>query len=151
MKALTPWTRTISPWNELEQLQERVNRVFGLNTPTFFTDDAVLWRPAVNLREEDTEYLLTAELPGMKLDDIEVDIDKDVLVLKGAKRTEFEEEKEGRWHIYERHYGNFERSFTLPRAVEAENVKAAFANGVLTIHMPKKKEAMGRKIEIREK
>lgn len=151
MKALTPWTRTLSPWNELENLQERVNRVFGLTTPTFFSDENVIWRPAVNLKEEEGEYLLTAELPGMRLDDIEVDIDKDVLLLKGEKKSEHKEEREGRWHIYERNYGSFERSFTLPRAVQTENVKAEFDNGILTVHMPKKKEAMGRKVEIHKK
>lgn len=149
MKALTPWTRAMSPWNELEQLQDRVNRVFGLNTPFF--DEPLAWRPAVNLKEEDNEYILTAELPGMELKDIEVDVDKDTLTLKGEKKYEHEETKEGRWHLYERSYGTFERSFALPRAVEAEKVRAEFEDGVLTVHLPKRKEAMGRKVEIAKK
>jgi len=149
MKALTPWTRTLSPWNELEELQSRVNRVFGLTSPFF--DEPIAWRPAVNLKEEDNEYLLTAELPGMDLNDIEVDVDKDTLTLKGEKKYEHEETKEGRWHLYERSYGTFERSFTLPRAVEADKVRAVFENGILTVHMPKRKEAMGRKVEIAKK
>lgn len=150
MKALTPWTRTLSPWNELEELQSRVNRVFGLTSPFF--DEPAPWRPAVNLKEEDNEYLLTAELPGMDVKDIEVDVDKDTLTLKGEKKYEHEETREeGRWHLYERSYGHFERSFTLPRAVEAERVRADFQNGILTVHMPKRKEAMGRKVEISKK
>jgi HSP20 family protein len=149
MKALTPWTRAMSPWNELEQLQERVNRVFGLTTPYF--DEPVAWRPAVNLKEEDNEYILTAELPGMELKDIEVDVDKDVLTLKGEKKHEHEETREGRWHLFERSYGTFERSFGLPRAVESDKVKAEFADGLLKVHLPKRKEAMGRKVEISRK
>jgi HSP20 family protein len=148
MKALTPWTRALSPWEELDKMQERVNRVFGLTSPSFFSEEALAWQPAVNLREVDGEYLLTAELPGLELKDIEVDVDRDTLTLKGEKKSEHEEKKEGRWHLYERCYGAFERSFTLPRAVEADKVKAEFANGILTVHLPKKKEAMGRKIEI---
>lgn len=149
MKSLTPWTRSALPWNELEQLQNRVNRVFGLTSP--YLDEPVAWRPAVNLKEEDNEYLLTAELPGMDLKDIDVDVDKDTLTLKGEKKYEHEETKEGRWHLYERSYGTFERSFILPRAVEADQVRAEFTDGVLTVHMPKRKEAMGRKVEIARK
>lgn len=151
MNALTPWARPRSPWNELDQLQERVNRVFGLTAPSFLTEEPLAWRPSVNLRELDEEYLLTAELPGMELDDIEVDIDRDTLTLKGEKKAEHETEKEGRWHLYERSYGSFERTFTLPRAVEPDAVKARFDEGILTVHMPKRKEAMGRKIEIARK
>ena len=148
MKALTPWTRALSPWEELDKMQERVNRVFGLTSPTFLTEEGLGWQPAVNLKEDDGEYLLSAELPGLGLEDIEVDVDRDTLTLKGEKKFEHEEKKEGRWHLYERSYGSFERSFTLPRAVEAEKVKAEFDNGILTVHLPKRKEAMGRKIEI---
>lgn len=149
MKALTPWTRAVSPWGEMERIQDRVNRVFGLTTPFF--DEPMAWRPAVNLKEEDNEYVLSAELPGMELADIEVDVDRDTLTLKGEKKHEHEETREGRWHLYERAYGSFERSFTLPRAVEAEKVKAEFADGILQVHLPKRKEAMGRKVEISKK
>ena len=149
MKALTPWARAVSPWNELEQLQDRVNRVFGLTTPFF--EEPLAWKPAVNLKEEDNEYILSAELPGMELKDIEVDVDRDTLTLKGEKKHEHEETREGRWHIHERCYGSFERFFTLPRAVEADKVKAEFAEGILTVHLPKRKEALGRKVEISRK
>jgi len=152
MNALTPWTRSRSPWNELDQFQERVNRIFGLTAPAFLPDEALAWSPAVNLKEEDHEYLLTAELPGMDLEDIEVDVDRDTLILKGEKKAEHEEKnKEGRWHLYERSYGTFERTFTLPRAVEMEKVKAEFDNGILKVHLPKRAEAMGRKVEIAAK
>ncbi|MDT8342257.1 MAG: Hsp20/alpha crystallin family protein [Longimicrobiales bacterium] len=149
MKALTPWTRTLSPWSELESLQERVNRVFGTRSP--FLDEALAWRPAVNLKEDEGEYVLTAELPGMELENIELDVDRDTLTLKGEKKHQAEEAREGRWHLYERMEGSFERTFALPRAVEAEQVRAEFQNGVLTVHLPKRKEAMGRKVKITRK
>lgn len=150
MNALTPWTRTRNPWQELESLQDRVNRVFGLSLPTFNASETVAWLPATDLKEVEGEYLLTSELPGMTANDVQIDVDKDMLVLKGEKKTEREEE-EGRWHLLERTNGSFERSFALPRAVDVEKIKAEFADGVLTVHLPKKKEAMGRKIDIVKK
>jgi HSP20 family protein len=106
------------------------------------------WLPAVELIEEDEEFVLTAELPGMSKDDVSVSVDDNVLTLKGEKKIE-REESHDRAHIREREYGAFERSFTLPRNVVPGKIRADFRDGLMLIHLPKGEEAKSRKIEIK--
>lgn len=82
--------------------------------------------------------------------DIEIDVEDDVLTLRGGKRTGREEERTdgGRWHLVERSHGAFQRAFTLPRSVDPASIEAQFENGVLTIHLPKRQESKGRRISI---
>lgn len=151
MNSLIPRSRSrMSPWQELETLQDRVNRLFGRPLPTLQLEEPMEWMPIVNLVEADDEFVLTAELPGMKPEDVEVDVEENVLTLKGEKKAE-REEKEGRWHLMERTHGAFERCFTLPRTVEPDRIRADFENGLLRVHLPKRKESKGRKIEINGK
>jgi HSP20 family protein len=148
MNALAPWRTRISPWQDLETLRERLDRAFGW--PAFPNEGSAAWIPAVDLEENDKEFVLTAELPGVKEKDVDVEFDQNMLTLKGEKRTEREEttEKNGRWHVIERSHGQFVRSFTLPPAVDPTKAKADFKDGVLTVHLPKRKEATARKIAI---
>ena len=105
------------------------------------------WMPAVEMVEKDEELVLTAELPGVKFEDVEIDLEDNFLTIRGEKKDE--KEKEGRrYHVWERSYGSFERAFTLPRTVDPENIKAQYDDGILTVHLPKTKEARGRKIAI---
>jgi HSP20 family protein len=149
MNALTPWRTRIAPWQDLDTLQSRLDRLFG-RFPAFTSEEPAEWIPAVNLEEKDNELVLTAELPGMKEKDVELEIEENVLTLRGEKRTEREEKKEknGRWHVIERSHGEFLRSFTLPPSVDASKAKANFGDGVLTIHIPKRAESTARKIAI---
>lgn len=136
-----------SPWNELESLSGRLNRLFdeGLSEGS----DGSTWAPAVNVEESGDELLLTAELPGMNRNDIEIELENNVLTIRGEKREEREEgSEERRYHVWERRYGAFQRSFTLPRTVQADDITAEFADGVLHVRMPKSEEAKGRKIQI---
>jgi HSP20 family protein len=155
MRALTTrrWGADVSPWHELENLGGRMRRWMDypdFGTPLFktplFSEDA--WLPAVELVEEDSEFVLTAELPGMSKEDVHVSVDDNVLTLKGEKKTE-REVAHDRMHIRERGYGTFERSFTLPRNVEAEKIRADFHDGLVEIHMPKGDAAKSRHIEIK--
>jgi HSP20 family protein len=155
MRALTTrrWGADVSPWRELETLSDRMGRwadmpAFGnslFKSPLFSETD---WLPAVELLEEDGEFVLTAELPGMSKDDVELSVDDNVLTLKGEKKTE-REEAHGRVHIREREYGTFERSFTLPRNVDAGKIRADFHDGLVEIHMPKGELAKSKHIEIK--
>lgn len=111
------------------------------------TTEATFWFPAMDLSESDGEFLITAELPGVKADDVEIDVEDGILTVKGEKRGERREEAKD-FRLYEREYGAFRRSLALPRSADPERASADFENGVLTIHLPKRKEAMGRKIEI---
>ena len=107
------------------------------------------WSPAVDVRESDDEFLVSAELPGLKVDDIEVTVQDGVLSLTGAKKEVTEEGKNGSGrHVVERRYGQFVRKFSLPREVNAGKVTAKFADGVLEVALPKTATAKARKIKI---
>lgn len=147
--AITRYTgRTMSPWRDLDTLTNRLNQLFdepfagtgGNGTP---------WMPAVNVEETADVLRLTAELPGMSREDVEIELENNVLTIRGEKSTEHEEgSEERRYHLWERRYGSFQRSFSLPRTVSPEDISAEFADGVLTVVMPKAAEARGRRIEI---
>jgi HSP20 family protein len=107
------------------------------------------WSPAVDVRETTDEFVVTAELPGMTKDDVELTIENGVLSLSGEKKEEREEGDEGAGrHIYERRYGSFQRNFSLPRGVAADQVDAKFKDGVLTVTLPKVAAAKPRQIKI---
>lgn len=96
--------------------------------------------PAVDIAENDKTYELTAELPGMSENDVQVEVQNGELRIKGEKK-EFREEKEKDRYLSERRYGAFERRFALPRLIDAEKIQAAFQNGVLTVTIPKTADA----------
>lgn len=96
--------------------------------------------PAVDVSEDDKAVTLTAELPGMKEEDVEVVLRDDMLTVKGEKKSEFKEQREN-YHLSERRYGAFERTFRLPESAEADKISAAFEDGVLTVTVPKKAAA----------
>ncbi|MCA9737010.1 MAG: Hsp20/alpha crystallin family protein [Gemmatimonadota bacterium] len=143
--AITRYTaRRPNPWQDFDQLFNR-----------FFTDRPLApegtsvsdWMPAVDVRESAEELTLTADLPGLTEKDIDIEFENGVLTIRGEKRSE--EQKDGeRYHIWERRYGSFQRSFTLPRTVKSDSVRAEFDQGVLTVHLPKVPEAKSRKIEV---
>ncbi len=104
--------------------------------------------PAVDLAEDEQSYRVTAELPGVRREDVTVELHEDVLTIRGEKKSEREEKKD-RAHWVERSYGSFSRSFTLPPTALAEELKAGFKDGVLTIEIPKKEVAKPRQIAIK--
>jgi HSP20 family protein len=138
---------------DLENLHERLDRMFRASFPTIAAEQPTEWLPAIDLKEDDNEFLLTGEFPGLTDKDVRVEVEGNVLTLKGEKKSEREEkqEKNGHWHLIERTYGSFQRSFSLPASVEAARIDAKFENGVLTVHMPKRKEATARQIPINGK
>lgn len=103
--------------------------------------------PAVDISEDDGKYVVTAELPGVKSDDVHLEISGDLLTLSGEKRSEREEEKEERRYV-ERRFGRFSRSFTLPANADPDRIRAKFADGVLTVEIPKSEESKARVISI---
>lgn len=106
--------------------------------------------PAVDIAEKDKEYQLTAELPGLDEHDVEVKMSNGVLTVKGEK-SEKKEERDKDYHLTERRYGAFQRSFTLPDDVDKTRITANFKNGVLTISLPKSAESLKseKKIEVK--
>jgi HSP20 family protein len=140
-------------WNALH---DEVDRMFdrfmqGTRLPTLQRQEAFGFSaPAVDVSEDDKAYRITAELPGMSEKDVDVSISHDTIVLKGEKRDE-KEEKAKNYHVSERFYGSFQRSFGLPEGVDRDKIEAGFAKGVLTITLPKKPEVVKqqKKIEIK--
>lgn len=96
--------------------------------------------PAVDIKEQDNSYLISAELPGMDEKDIAVEVQDDLLTVRGEKRAEREEKDKG-YHLTERSYGSFTRSFRLPPEADAGKASASFSKGVLSISVPKSAEA----------
>lgn len=104
--------------------------------------------PAVDLSEDEKSYVVSVELPGVRREDVTVELHEDVLTIRGEKRSEREEKKD-RTHWVERSYGSFSRSFTLPANALAEELKASFKDGVLSVEIPKKEAAKARQISIK--
>ena len=136
-----------NPWHELDQLTSRLGNVFGGDFPA--PANGGNWLPAVNVEERGDELVLTAEVPGMTRDDIDIELENNVLTISGEKSHEAEEKDEDkRYHVWERRYGSFQRSFTLPRTVRPEDIAADYSDGILTVRMPKAPEAKSRRIQI---
>lgn len=104
--------------------------------------------PAVDLSEDDKSYRVTAELPGVRREDVTVELHEDVLTIRGEKKSEREEKKD-RTHWIERSYGSFSRSFSLPSNALADQLVASFKDGVLSVEIPKKETAKSRQIAIK--
>ena len=112
--------------------------------------------PETDVVETEREIRVVTEMPGLKRDHIEIDVENNVLTIRGEKREERTEGEQGRWHLgegqkyhlAERRYGVFTRSFVLPRDVNADAIQAAFEDGVLTVTIPKSEKARRRRIEV---
>ena len=106
------------------------------------------WVPSMNFSEKDGKYMLSAEIPGMKKEDININIDKGVLTVSG-KRESSKEEKEADYYLKEVYYGSFSRSFRLPGDIDESKVDAAYTDGVLTVAMPHTKVEKKKKVEVK--
>lgn len=105
------------------------------------------WLPAVDVRETDSAYVFTAELPGMSKDDVRITLENKVLTIAGERKFDSEEKKND-YHRIERSYGAFSRSFSLPGEVDQDSVKAKFKDGLLSVEIAKAEEVKPRRIEI---
>ena len=105
------------------------------------------WAPALDVAEDKDSVVVTAELPGMKKEEIEVNLHEGVLTISGERKQEATEENE-QLHRSERYYGSFKRSVVLPTAVVGDKIKAAYKDGILSVTMPKSEEAKPRQIEV---
>jgi HSP20 family protein len=144
--ALMKWR---SPGEEMTRLERRMRRLFEEPFRLDLFTEEMGWMPPVQVTETDAAIEVAAELPGITREDVEINLEHNVLTIRGEKKEE-KEEKEKERYLYERFYGSFQRAFTLPAPVEEGKVKAEFRNGVLKIHLPKTAEAKGKKIPITE-
>jgi len=144
--ARLPARRSRGYLTPFDLLGEDMRRFLGLTEDEY--RNQMDWFPAVDISETKDCIEVTSELPGMNKDDIEIEVAKGVLTIKGEKR-EKEEETEKSFHHREVRYGTFSRSFSLPAEVKAEDAKADFKDGVLTVTLPKEEKALHRRIEIK--
>lgn len=145
MKIMRSRTPDVSPIFELGQLENRIRRLF--EEPFDFPTTPLAFTPAVEVRELDNQFVVTAELAGLKKDDVDIEYQNGVLTIRGEKTDEKREEKHNML-VWERQYGNFQRSFMLPNTVDQEKIKAEFQDGILKIVLPKLESAKGKKIPI---
>jgi len=139
------------PFRELEDMSERLNRVFSrpsLRNSGKENLTVADWMPTVDISETDGEYLIKAELPEVKKEDVKVTVENGVLTLQGERRQE-KEEKGKRFHRVERLYGSFVRSFSLPESVDESGVKAEYTEGVLNLHLPKSEKVKPKAIDVK--
>lgn len=143
----------LDPLRGMEDLQNRLATLFG--RPPVRRQEGqeesmtvAEWAPLVDISEDDKEYLIKAELPGLKKEDVHISVEKGVLAITGERKFE-KEEKDRKHHRVERSYGSFVRTFIVPDDAEADKVAAQFKDGVLTIHIPKSEKAKPKQIEVR--
>jgi len=149
MNSLTKWDpfKDWDPFQELNEFSNRLGSVFG-RSPATRENENYGWAPAVDIIEDEKEFLVKAELPEIKKEDLHVSVQNGVLTIRGERKFE-KEEKNKRYHRCERSYGTFTRSFSLPEGADATNVKAEFKNGLLQIHMAKSEKARAKQIEVK--
>jgi HSP20 family protein len=148
MSLLTRW----EPWKELEAMERRLATLMGRPVARREGETEALtvaeWAPLVDIVEEEKEYLIKAELPEMKKEEVKVTVEKRVLSLSGERKYE-KEEKGKKYHRVERAYGSFLRSFTLPEDADGGKVTAEYKDGVLKVHIPKSAQAKPKAIEVK--
>ncbi len=141
-----------SPMDIFRAFEREMDRWFGDMLPSRRRESNLTsfdFTPACDVEETDTHWVLRFDLPGMSKDDIEVRIDDNVLTVSGERKKETERKESGRVY-YERSYGGFSRSFTLPEAVDPSSVEASYENGVLTVCVPRSSSKTSGKVKIVE-
>src|SRR5690242_8876427 len=147
---------TWNPLREIDEAHNRLSRFFLGGFPNRIDSGEVPnlavadWSPEVDISEDDHGYLLKADLPEMKKDDVRVTVEDGVLSVSGERKTEKEDLKK-KFHRIERCYGTFRRSFTLPADADSTKVTAEFRDGVLKVHLPTTPVAKSRAIEVKVK
>jgi len=145
MFELVPWERTKTLSKLRKDMDELWGRFFGDAVFPAFSE--TIWSPALDVKETKENIVVTAEIPGLSAQEVEVTISGDLLTIKGEKKQE-KEEKDQSYHLIERRYGSFSRSVRLTTDVDPKNIKATHKEGVLTISLPKTEKAKEKQIKI---
>jgi len=150
-----------NPLAMMRRFSEEVDRIFdefGMGRGLFGSRSGrgqdsgqEMWSPQIEMYERDNQLIVCADLPGLKKDDIHLEINDDAVVIKGERHQEFEDTRQG-YHRSERSYGSFYRTISLPEGADAEQAKASFQDGVLkiTLPLPKREQSRSRRIEVQE-
>ena len=148
MNTVTKW----NPFRELDEFQNRLGNFFG-GFPRFKNGESETltlpdWSPQVDIVEDDKEYLIKADLPEMKKDDVKVIVEDGILSVSGERKTE-KEVNGKKFHRIERSFGSFRRGFLVPEDADAAKVNAEFRDGVLKVHLPKSPTAKPKTVEVK--
>ena len=131
-------------------LRDEMDRLFD----DFFSavpernENSGIWSPSVDVREDEHNFVIVAELPGMAKEDIDLEVEQNTLAIKGERKFERQDEGES-YHFVERSYGSFYRSFRLPKNVDGDAISAEYKDGLLTVTLPKKAEVKPKKVQIK--
>jgi HSP20 family protein len=155
MSGLSRWEPSArwNPWREFEDMEKRLSTIFG-RPPIAASGEkkeamaVAEWSPLVDISEDDKGYVVKAELPEMKKEEIKINVLDDVLSISGERKYE-KEEKGKKYHRVERAYGSFMRSFTLPEDADGSKVSAEYKDGVLNVRLPKSEKARPKSIEVK--
>jgi HSP20 family protein len=147
-----PFRTRYNPLNDREDLERRLASLLGTREATGHGGKEALtvaqWSPLVDITEDEKEYLIKAELPDMKKEDVRLTVENEVLAISG-ERTFEKEEKGKKYHRIERAYGSFVRSISMPEDADGGKVTAEFKDGMLHVHLPKSQKAKPKAIEIK--
>jgi HSP20 family protein len=148
MSNLTRW----EPAREMMTLREAMDRLFddAFTRPLSIRDGWSMATPAIDMYQTNDDVVVRASLPGLKAEEVQINITGDILTLKSEIQQE-EEQKDRAWHIREQRFSTFERSIVLPTDVKSDKAEAVFENGILTITLPKADEVKPRTINIKAK
>lgn len=144
---LTKW----DPFREMEDVFDRYSK--ALSWPRFGGQEILAggdWAPRVDIAETEKEFIVKAEIPDVKKEEVNISVDNGVLSIKGERKQE-KEEKGKKFHRVERYYGSFTRSFTLPDNVDETKIEASFKDGMLNIQIPKTKKSKPKAIDVKIK
>ena len=150
MNMLTRW----NPTTDMANFSQRMDRLFdelvgrGLWRTSEERPLRGSWVPAVNILERDDAMIITADLPGLKAEDVDVTVEDGTLSIRGERKLEETSEGET-YHRVERIYGVFERAFSLPNSVDVNKIEAHFSNGEMTLTLPKREESKPRSVKIK--
>jgi HSP20 family protein len=145
-----------NPFDDLKTIQDEVNRLFEQRTGNRAVPatqrrenvSARVWTPAVDVIEDEHEIIVSVDLPGVKQEDIKIELNGDSLVVSGTRALPEESQRE-KYVRVERQYGEFQRSFTIGVQLQQDNVSAHYENGVLEVHLPKAEEVKPKRVEVK--
>ncbi|MBM4307110.1 MAG: Hsp20/alpha crystallin family protein [Deltaproteobacteria bacterium] len=137
------------PFRDLMAMQDRMTRLFDETLSRIFKEEVPqsLWSPPVDIVEREKEVILKIDLPEMNQSEIEIQVEENTLIIQGERRF-IKETPEENYIQVERPYGNFRRTFTLPRAIDQEEIKASYKDGVLRVVLPRRKEILPKQISV---
>jgi HSP20 family protein len=152
-----PTMNTLTQWNPMRELEDFQSRILSAFNPDWSrrsgdgqnsrSSSSVAWMPLVDIAEDDSEYLITSELPEVKKEDVKVTVENGVLTITGERKFE-NEEKGKKYHRVERSYGSFTRSFVLPDDGDPAQIAAEFKDGLLKVRLAKSEKAKPKQIEV---